>query len=169
MSRAVSIPIMLYNSVWGTVAASPEAQVELTDRGYIQYVKECTGIVTMQQTMGLGRRPARRSSTAWRTRRSRPSFSARPAGAAAPRRVIPSSASSCSTWSRRAGSRRRGTSGSASSRCTVFLEGGKGIQLMKYASKLQGIPIGTARKSRASLTQAEKQKMERMLKDLEVL
>ena len=53
MSRAVDIPIMLYNSVWGTVAASPEAQLELTDRGYIQYVKECTGIVTMQQTIGL--------------------------------------------------------------------------------------------------------------------
>jgi len=52
---------------------------------------------------------------------------------------------------------------------TVFLEGGKGIQLMKYASKLQGIPIGTARKSRANLTSAEKQKMERMLKDLDAL
>ena len=52
---------------------------------------------------------------------------------------------------------------------TVFLEGGKGIQLMKHASRLQGVPIGTARKSRASLTPAEKQKMERMLKDLDVL
>ena len=40
---------------------------------------------------------------------------------------------------------------------------------MKYASKLQGVPIGTARKSRANLTSAEKQKMERMLKDLDVL
>lgn len=52
---------------------------------------------------------------------------------------------------------------------TIFLEGGKGIQLMKYASALQGIPIGTARKSRASLTPEEKQKMERMLKELEVV
>jgi dihydrodipicolinate synthase/N-acetylneuraminate lyase len=52
---------------------------------------------------------------------------------------------------------------------TVFLESGKGIQLMKYASALQGIPIGTARKSRASLTADEKKKMERLLAALDVL
>ena len=63
-----------------------------------------------------GRRPAVRLQRHGGLGVPRRSSSARPAGAAAPRRSSRSSASSCSTWSRRAGSRRRGTSGSASSR-----------------------------------------------------
>ena len=38
-----------------------------------------------------------------------------------------------------------------------------------YASALQGIPIGTARSSRAPLRDDEKKKMERMLKELEII
>jgi dihydrodipicolinate synthase/N-acetylneuraminate lyase len=159
---------MLYNSVWGTVAASPEAQLELTERGYIQYVKECTGIVTMQQTMGLvGDRlsvfngmedsafPAFvLGSTGWCS------------GTAA---VIPELCIKLFDLVQEGRIKEARDLWLRIVPLTVFLEGGKGIQLMKYASKLQGIPIGTARKSRANLTSAEKQKMERMLKDLEVL
>ena len=45
----------------------------------------------------------------------------------------------------------------------------KGIQLMKYASELQGVPVGTARRSRAPISNEEKKKMKHMLKELEVI
>src|SRR5262249_32033264 len=59
MSRSVSIPIMLYNSVWGTVAASPEAQLSLTNRRSPRSVKGCCALFTLEQTSGLcgARRP----------------------------------------------------------------------------------------------------------------
>ncbi len=168
VSRAVRIPIMLYNSVWGTVAASPEAQADLAARGYIQYVKECTGIVTMQQTIALvGDRlsifngmedsafPAFvLGSTGWCS------------GTAA---VIPEKCIQLFELVQQGRLREARELWLRMVPLTVFLESGKGVQLMKYASALQGVPIGTARKSRASLTPAEKQKMERLLKELDVL
>ncbi len=168
MSRAVRIPIMLYNSVWGWVTASPAAQADLAERGYIQYVKECTGLVTMQQTIKLAG-----DKLVVFNGMEDSAFPAFVLGAqgwcTGTASVIPEMciqlfnlvqagkiAEAKELWYR-------------IMPLTVFLEGGKGIQLMKYASALQGIPMGTARKSRASLVPEEKKKMERMLKDLGVI
>ena len=167
MSRAVDIPIMLYNSVWGTVAASPEAQAELTSRGYIQYVKECTGIVTMQQTIGLV--GDRLSVFNGMEDSAFPAFVLGSTGwCSGTSSVIPELCIKLFDLVQEGRIKEARDLWLRIVPLTVFLESGKGIQLMKYASKLQGIPIGTARKSRASLTQAEKQKMERMLKELDV-
>lgn len=168
VSRAVRIPIMLYNSVWGTVAASPEAQVELAERGYIQYVKECTGIVTMQQTIGLA--GDRLSIFNGMEDSAFPAFVLGASGwCSGTASVIPGLCIRLFDLVQEERIREARALWLRIMPLTVFLESGKGIQLMKYASALQGIPIGTARKSRASLTAADKQKMERMLKELDVL
>ena len=167
VSKAVKIPIMLYN-VHDMVTATPQIQCELADKGLIQYVKECAGIPSMQQTIGL-------------CGDKLPVFNGME-DSAYPAYVL-GSQGACS-----------GTAAVIPELCielfnlvdeekfiearelwyrilplTVFLEGGKGIQLMKYASALQGLPMGTARLSRAPLQENEKKKMERMLKDLEVI
>jgi len=153
--------------VWGTVAASPEAQAELTSRGYIQYVKECTGIVTMQQTIGLV--GDRLSVFNGMEDSAFPAFVLGSTGwCSGTSSVIPELCIKLFDLVQEGRIKEARDLWLRIVPLTVFLESGKGIQLMKYASKLQGIPIGTARKSRASLTQAEKQKMERMLKELDV-
>jgi 4-hydroxy-tetrahydrodipicolinate synthase len=168
VSKAVQIPIMLYNSVWGWVTATPAAQVDLAERGYVQYVKECTGLVTMQRTIGLAGDklivfngmedsafPAFvLGAQGWCTGTASviPEMCIRLFNLVHENKILEAK----ELWYR-------------IMPLTIFLEGGKGIQLMKYASGLQGIPIGTARKSRASLTPEEKGKMERMLKELGVL
>jgi dihydrodipicolinate synthase/N-acetylneuraminate lyase len=168
MSEAVQIPIMLYNSVWGWVTASPAAQADLAERGYIQYVKECTGLVTMQQTIKL----AGDKLVVFNGMED----SAFPAFVLGAQGWCTGTASVIPEMCIRLFNLVEAGDIQAAKELwyrimplTIFLEGGKGIQLMKYASALQGIPIGTARKSRASLTPEEKQKMGRMLKELGVI
>ena len=168
MSRAVRIPIMLYNSVWGTVAASPEAQLALASRGYIQYVKECTGIVTMQQTIALA--GDRLSVFNGMEDSAFPAFVLGSTGwCSGTAAVIPALCIRLFDLVQQERIREARELWLRIVPLTVFLESGKGIQLMKYASALQGVPIGTARKSRADLTVDEKKKMKRLLEELGVL
>jgi dihydrodipicolinate synthase/N-acetylneuraminate lyase len=168
LSKAVKIPIMLYNSVWGWVTASPAAQAELAERGYIQYVKECTGIVTMQRTIKLAG-----DKLVVFNGMEDSAFPAFVLGAegwcTGTASVIPEMCIKLFNLVQEGKIHEAKDLWYRIMPLTIFLEGGKGIQLMKYASALQGIPIGTARKSRASLTPDEKKKMERMLKDLGVI
>ncbi len=168
LSKAVGIPIMLYNSVWGWVTASPAAQADLAERGYIQYVKECTGIVTMQQTIRLAG-----DKLVVFNGMEDSAFPAFVLGAkgwcTGTASVIPEMCITLFTLVQEGKIHEAKELWYRIMPLTIFLEGGKGIQLMKYASALQGIPLGTARKSRASLTPEEKKKMERMLKDLGVI
>ncbi|MBA7628472.1 putative 2-dehydro-3-deoxy-D-pentonate aldolase YjhH [subsurface metagenome] len=48
------------------------------------------------------------------------------------------------------------------------LEVGKGVQLLKYGLALQGVPVGRLRAPRPLLTEAEKEKLKKMLDDLGV-
>lgn len=167
VSKAVDIPIMLYN-VHGMVTATPAIQAELADLGFIQYVKECTGIVTLQQTIHLagdkltmfngmedsalpafvlGAEGWCSGTAVVATEISVKLFDLVDAGKIAEAREL---------WYRLMP-------------LTIFLEAGKGIQLMKYALALLGHPCGTARRPRAAITPDEKQKMKAMLAELELI
>lgn len=167
VSRAMSIPIMLYN-VHEMVTATPEIQCELAENGFIQYVKECAGIPFLQRTIGLcgdkltvfngmedsaypafvvGAQGSCSGTAAVLPELSIKVFNLVDEGKFLEARDL---------WYRILP-------------LTVFLEAGKGIQLMKYASALQGIPMGTARSSRAPLKEEEMRKMERLLKELDVI
>jgi 4-hydroxy-tetrahydrodipicolinate synthase len=167
VSTAVDIPIMLYN-VHGMVTATPSIQAELAKLGFIQYVKECTGIVTMQETIrlagdGLSVFNGMEDSAF-------PAFVLGAQGWCSGTAVVATQlavqlfdlvdagkiAEAKDLWYRMIP-------------LTLVLEGGKGIQLMKYALALQGQPCGTARKSRAPITTADKQLIEGLLKELDII
>lgn len=165
--EAVDIPIMLYN-VFGMVTASPRIQAELAQQGIIQYVKECAGLPLMQQTIAL----AGDALTVYCGMEDSafPSFVLGAGGwCSGTATIIPEAAVALFNLVAEGQIAKAKALWYQMVPLTAFLESGKGIQLLKYASCLRGVPVGTARKSRADLTEGEKNNMQRLLQGMGVI
>lgn len=164
---AVDLPIMLYN-VHGMVTATPRVQAELAERGIIEYVKECCGVQVMQQTIALA--GDKLNVFCGMEDSAFPAFVLGSGGwCSGTASVVPTLAVELFNLVEQGQIQKAKELWYRIMPLTIFLESGKGIQLMKYASALQGMPIGTARKSRAPLTEDEKRRMQHLLKEIGVI